>query len=248
MAVKVKKILISQPQPVAGRSPYYDIAQKHGCEVVFRPFIQVESVSAREFRNQKVNILDHSAIIFTARTAIDHFFSLCEELRITVPETMKYFCVSESVAVYLQKHIVYRKRKIFFGATGKLEDLLTVISKHNKETYFVPLAEEHKHDLLDMLTAKKVSFSPAIMYRTVSNDFGPDEALDHDMILFFSPSGITALLKNFPKFEQGKTKIGAFGPTTAKAVEEAGLRLDLSAPTEQYPSMAMALEDYLNGK
>lgn len=248
MAVKVKKILISQPQPVAGKSPYYDIAQKHGVEVVFRPFIQVESVSTREFRNQKVNILDHTAIIFTARTAIDHFFSLCEELRVAVPETMKYFCVSESVAVYLQKHIVYRKRKIFFGATGKLEDLMTVITKHNKETYFVPLAEEHKHDLLDMLEAKKVNHSPAIMYRTVSNDFGPDEKLDHDMIIFFSPAGIAALCKNFPNFEQGTIKIGAFGPTTAKAVEEAGLRLDLAAPTEQYPSMAMALEGFLNGK
>ncbi|WP_373816655.1 uroporphyrinogen-III synthase, partial [Porphyromonas loveana] len=230
------------------KSPYYDIAQKHGVEVVFRPFIQVESVSTREFRNQKVNILDHTAIIFTARTAIDHFFSLCEELRVAVPETMKYFCVSESVAVYLQKHIVYRKRKIFFGATGKLEDLMTVITKHNKETYFVPLAEEHKHDLLDMLEAKKVNHSPAVMYRTVSNDFGPDEKLDHDMIIFFSPAGIAALCKNFPKFEQGTIKIGAFGPTTAKAVEEAGLRLDLAAPTEQYPSMAMALEGFLNGK
>ncbi|WP_329903184.1 uroporphyrinogen-III synthase [Porphyromonas pogonae] len=243
--MSVKKILVSQPKPESGKSPYYDIAEKNHAIVEFRPFIKVESLSAREFRNQKVNILDHTAIIFTGKKAIDHFFELTEQLRIVMPETMKYFCVSEQVAVYLQKYIVYRKRKVFFGQTGQLPDLVTVIHKHNKENYFLPLAEEHKSDLIDMLRAKKIQFSTGIMYRTVSNDFDPEEKLDFDMILFFSPAGVSALCKNFPDFQQGDIKLGAFGPSTSKAIEEAGLRLDLSAPTPEAPSMTMALDQYL---
>ncbi|GAD06191.1 uroporphyrinogen-III synthase [Porphyromonas crevioricanis] len=246
MATGIKKILVSQPKPLTGKSSYYDVAEKYGVEIVFRPFIQVECVSAREFRDQKVNILEHTAIVFTARTAIDKFFSLLEELRLTMPETMKYFCVSESVAVYLQKYIVYRKRKVFFGASNEIADLVTVIKKHNKEKYFIPVAEEHKEDLLDMLRAAKIQFDKAIMYRTVSNDFAEDERLDHDVLLFFSPSGVSALRKNFPNFDQGSIRIGAFGPSTCKAVEEAGLRLDISAPTPEAKSMPMALELYLS--
>ena len=245
MATSIKKILVSQPKPLSGKSSYYDIAEKYGVEVVFRPFIQVECVSAREFRDQKISILDHTAIVFTARTAIDKFFALIEELRITMPETMKYFCVSESVAVYLQKYIVYRKRKVFFGATNELADLVTVIKKHNKEKYFIPVAEEHKEDLMGMLTASKIQFSKAVIYRTVSNDFGEGETLDHDVLLFFSPSGVAALQKNFPNFDQKNIHIGAFGPSTCKAVEDAGLRLDIPAPTPEAKSMPLALELYL---
>lgn len=246
MALNIKRILISQPEPpLAGKSPYLDIAEKYGATIQFRPFIQVESVTAREFRSQKIDILSHSAIIFTARTAIDHFFKLTEELRLTIPVTMKYFCISESVAVYLQKYTTYRKRKVFFGQTGVLSDLVTVIKKHNKEKFFIPVAEEHKVDLMKMLDTNKITYNKGIMFRTVSNDFGPDEKLEADLIIFFSPSGIAALTKNFPNFEQGDIRIAAFGPSTSKAVEKAGLRLDLQAPTPEAPSMMIALDRYL---
>lgn len=245
MALNIKKVLISQPQPSTEKSPYFDIAEKYGVEINFRPFIKVEGVNSKEFRQQKVSILDHTAVIFTARTAIDHFFNLCEELRVVVPESMKYFCTTEAIAVYLQKYIVYRKRKIFFGQTGRVEDLATIIVKHAKERYFVPVSDVHKEDLFSLLEAKKINFTKAIMYRTVSNDFAKDEAFDYDMLVFFSPSGIASLLKNFPNFQQNDIKIGCFGPTTAKAVKEAGLRLDIEAPSPEAPSMTAALELYL---
>lgn len=245
MALSIKKVLISQPRPTTEKSPYFDIAEKYGVEIDFRPFIKVEPLNSKEFRQQKVSILDHTAVIFTARTAIDHFFQLCEELRVAIPETMKYFCMTEAIAVYLQKYIVYRKRKIFFGQTGKVDDLVTVIAKHAKEKYFIPVSDVHKDDLMIMLGAKKISFTKAVMYRTVSNDFGKDEAFDYDMLVFFSPSGIASLLKNFPGFQQDDIKIGCFGPTTAKAVKDAGLRLDVEAPSSEAPSMTAALELYL---
>lgn len=245
MAGKIKKILVSQPHPTTERSPYFDIAEKFGVEIIFRPFIKVEPVAAKEFRAQRINITDHSAIIFTAKAAIDYFFNLCEEMRIQIPETMKYFCVTEAIAVYLQKYIVYRKRKIFFGATGKVEDLMVPISKHNKETYLIPMSDVHKDDLPQLLDAKKIKYTKAIMYRTLSNDFAPEEQFDYDLLLFFSPSGIASLMKNFPEFEQGDIAIGCFGPSTAKAVKEAGLRLDIEAPNENAPSMTAALENYL---
>ncbi len=245
MALSIKKVLISQPRPTTEKSPYFDIAEKYGVEIDFRPFIKVEPINSKEFRQQKISILDHSAVIFTARTAIDHFFQLCEELRVTIPETMKYFCMTEAIAVYLQKYIVYRKRKIFFGQTGKVEDLVTVIGKHAKEKYIIPVSDVHKDDLMSLLEAKKINFTKAVMYRTVSNDFQENEAFDYDMLVFFSPSGIASLLKNFPEFKQDNIRIGCFGPTTAKAVKEAGLRLDVEAPSPEAPSMTAALELYL---
>ncbi|MCC8146512.1 MAG: uroporphyrinogen-III synthase [Bacteroidales bacterium] len=245
MASNIKRILVSQPQPATGKSPYYDIAEKYGVEVVFRPFIKVEPVNAKDYRQQRVNILEHTAVIFTAKTAIDHFFRLAEELRVQIPETMKYFCVTEAIAVYLQKYIVYRKRKIFFPASGKMEDLMTPIVKHNKETYLVPVSDVHKEDLTRLLDEKKINYTKTIMYRTVSNDFQPDEDFNYDVLLFFSPSGISSLIKNFPNFEQDKIAIGTFGPTTAKAAKDAGLKLDIEAPNPEAPSMAAALENYL---
>lgn len=245
MTLSIKKLLVSQPKPASEKSPYFDIAEKYGVEIDFRPFIKVEPLSSKEFRQQKISILDYTAVVFTARTAIDHFFHLCEELRVTIPETMKYFCMTEAIAVYLQKYIVYRKRKIFYGQNGKLDDLVTVIAKHPKEKYLVPVSDVHKDDLLSMLEAKKINFSKAVMYRTVSNDFGADEKFDYDMLVFFSPAGITSLMKNFPNFKQENIRIGCFGPTTAKAVKEAGLRLDVEAPTPEAPSMTAALEMYL---
>jgi uroporphyrinogen-III synthase len=245
MASNVKKILVSQPKPTTEKSPYYDIAEKYGVQIDFRPFIKVEPVNAKDFRTQKVNILDHTAVIFTAKTAIDHFFLLCEELRIQIPETMKYFCVTESIAVYLQKYTVYRKRKIFFPTSGRIEDLIIPIGKHSKENFLMPVSDVHKEDLLHLLDEKKVNYTKAVMYRTVSNDFGEAEKFDYDVLLFFSPAGISSLLKNFPNFEQKEIAIGTFGPTTAKAVKDAGLRLDIEAPTPELPSMTAALENYL---
>lgn len=242
--MNIKKVLVSQPKPSSEKSPYYDIAHKYGVEIVFRPFIKVEGLSAKEFRQAKVNITDFTAIIFTARTAIDHFFRLCEEMRITISDDMKYFCTTESIALYLQKYIVYRKRKIFHGSTGKLEGLLPALTKHNKEKYLYVVSDVNKNDTNE-LDANKINYTKAVMYRTVSNDFAPDEAFDYDMLLFFSPSGIDSLMKNFPSFEQGDIKIGAFGPAAANAVKKAGFRLDIEAPSPKAPSMTTALDLYL---
>lgn len=247
--MKVKKILVSQPKPTSDKSPYYDIAQRYGVEMVFRPFIKVEGLSAREFRQQKINIPDYTAVIFTARTAIDHFFRLCEEMRISIPDTMKYFCTTESIALYLQKYIVYRKRKIFHGETGKLADMLPSLTKHNKETFLYAVSDVHKNDTnAEMLDKAKINYTKAVMYRTVSNDFTPDEPFDYDMLLFFSPAGIDSLLKNFPEFQQGDIQVGCFGASTAKAIEDAGLRLDLSAPSPKAPSITAALDLFLKEK
>ncbi len=241
----IKKVLVSQPKPASEKSPYYDIAEKYGVEIVFRPFIKVESLPAKEFRQQKVTILDHTAIVFTSRHAIDHFFHLCTELRVTVPETMKYFCVTEAIALYIQKYVQYRKRKIFFGNTGKIDDLIPSLVKHKVEKYLVPMSDVHNDDMKELLDKHKLQHTECVMYRTVSNDFGPDEPFDYDMLLFFSPAGITSLKKNFPNFEQKDIQIGTFGATTAQAVRDAGLRLDLEAPNPQAPSMTGALDLFL---
>jgi uroporphyrinogen-III synthase len=245
MDVAIKKILVSQPEPKTEKSPYFDIAEKYGVQVVFRPFIKVDPVSAKDFRTQRVNILDYSAVIFTAKTAIDHYFRLSEELRVQIPETMKYFCVTEAIAVYLQKYIIFRKRKIFWPSSGRIEDLITYVNKHNKEKFLIPVSDVHKDDLTKLLDTKKIKYNKAVMYRTVSNDFVPGEAFDYDILLFFSPAGISSLTKNFPTFEQNGTLIGTFGPSTAKAVRDAGLRLDIEAPNPESPSMTGALENYL---
>ena len=229
--MKINKILVSQPQPTSDKSPYFDIEQKHGVEIVFRPFIKVEGLTAREFRQQKVNIPDFTAIIFTAKTAIDHFFNLCEEMRISIPDTMKYFCTTESIALYLQKYIVYRKRKIFHSATGKFNDLLPLLVKHKNENYLYVVSDVHNSDTTNILDTTGIHYTRAVMYRTVSNDFASDEAFDYDMLVFFSPQGIESLLKNFPDFQQGNVAIATLGATTAQAVKDAGLRLDLEAPT-----------------
>ena len=243
--MKIRKVLVSQPKPTSEKSPYFDIAEKYGVEIVFRPFIKVESLSAKEFRQQKVSILDHTAVIFTSRHAIDHFFHLWSELRVTVPEDMKYFCVTEAVALYIQKYVQYRKRKVFFGATGKIDDLLPSMIKHKTEKFFVPMSDVHTDEIKNLLDKSNLQHSEAVMYRTVSNDLASEESFDYDMLIFFSPAGINSLMKNFPNFEQGNIVIASFGPTTAKAVRDAGLRLDLEAPTAQAPSMTAALEMYI---
>jgi uroporphyrinogen-III synthase len=243
----IKKILVSQPKPTSEKSPYYDIAEEHGVDLIFRPFIKVEGITAKDFRQQKVNILDHSAIVFTSRHAIDHFFKLAKELRVTIPEDMKYFCVTETIALYIQKYVQYRKRKVFFGTTGKIQDLIPQMVKHKTEKYLVPQSDVHTDEIKNLLDSKKLQHTECVMYRTVSNDFTEEEIknFDYDMLIFFSPTGIQSLTKNFPEFKKGDIRIGTFGPSTAKAVEDMGLRLDLQAPSEKYPSMTSALKAYL---
>ncbi len=243
----IKKILVSQPKPSSEKSPYYDIANEFGVELVFRPFIKVEGLSAKEFRQQKVSILEHTAIVFTSRHAIDHFFNLTKEMRLTIPEDMKYFCVTETISLYIQKYVQYRKRKVFFGTTGKIQDLIPIMVKHKSERYLVPQSDVHTDEVKDLLDAKKLQHTECVMYRTVSNDFTEEElkAFDYDMLVFFSPNGIKSLSKNFPAFKQGNIRIATFGPATAKAVEDEGLRVDLCAPSEKYPSMTGALKAYL---
>ena len=241
----IKKILISQPQPASEKSPYYDIAREFNVELVFRPFIKVEGLSPKEFRQQKISILDYTAIVFTSRHAIDNFFKLAKEMRVEIPEDMKYFCVTETIALYIQKYVQYRKRKIFFGATGKFDDLLPAIVKHKTEKYLVPMSDVHTEDIKNALDKCKVQHKEVVMYRTVSNDFTPNEAFDYDMLVFFSPAGVSSLKKNFPDFQQKEIKIGTFGSTTAQAVRDAGLRLDLEAPSVQAPSMTAALDMFI---
>ncbi|MDD3194662.1 MAG: uroporphyrinogen-III synthase [Paludibacter sp.] len=243
--MKIKKILVSQPQPSGEKSPYFDISEKHNVKLEFRPFIKVEGLTSKEFRAQRITILDYTAIIFIAKQGIDHFFALCEEMRITVPETMKYFCTTESVAVYLQHYIHYRKRKVFFGTSSKVSDLIPVLNKHTGEKFLFIAPEVVSEETSNALESSKISFTKAVMYRTVSNDFGPDEEFNYDMLLFFSPIGVQSLMKNFPDFEQGEIQIGCLGSSTAATVKELGLRLDMEAPTPQYPSMTMALDAFL---
>jgi len=245
--LKIKKVLVSQPKPASEKSPYYDIANKYGVKIDFHPFIKVVSVPVQEFRQQKISILDHTAVIFTSRHSIDHFFTLCEELRITVPDTMKYFCNSEAIALYIQKYVQYRKRKIFFGTTGKFEGLLPFIIKNKKEKFIIPVSDVHNSEIKNHLDKHSIGLTEAVMYRTVSNEFDKDEAFDYDMLIFFSPSGVTSLKENFPNFEQKNVCIGTFGSSTAQAVKDAGLRLDLEAPTVKAPSMTAALEEFIKG-
>ena len=217
----IKKILVSQPKPSSDKSPYYDIMRKHGVEIVFHPFIKVQGLTPREFRDQHIDISQHTAVIFTSRHAIDHFFQLCQQMRVDIPDDMKYFCITETISLYIQKYVQYRKRKVFFGETGK-------------NTSFAQLLKQ-----------KNINFTEGIMYRTVSNEIPKDEPFDYDMLVFFSPSGIQSLLKNFPDYQQGDTRIASFGPGTARSICDAGLRLDLQAPTPQYPSITAALDAYI---
>ncbi|MBR2617737.1 MAG: uroporphyrinogen-III synthase [Paludibacteraceae bacterium] len=244
--LKIKKILVSQPKPTSDKSPYFDIATKYNVQIDFKPFIKVEGLNLQEFRSQRIEVLDYTAVIFTARTAIDHFFRLCDEMRITIPETMKYFCVSEKIALYLQKFIKYRKRKVFFPATetSKVEELLPQIKRHADEKYLYAVSDVCKDNFLTTLQENNIHCTKAIFYKTVSADFSKEESFDYDMLVFFSPEGINSLLKNFPNYEQGETIIAALGPKTAQAVTNANLRLDIAAGTPQVPSMTGAIEAF----
>ncbi len=245
MALKIRKILVSQPKPLNDKSPYLELAERNNLKIDFRPFIQVEGIPAKEFRQDRIDILEHTGILFTSRTAIDHFFRIAEELRISVPDSMKYFCISESIALYLQKYIVYRKRKIFYGSNVFKDLVEQVISKHSHEKFLVPLSDIHKPEIPRILDKNKIKYTKAILYRTVSSDLSDLTNVNYDVLVFYSPSGIKSLFHNFPEFEQNNTKIACFGPHTAKAVKKAGLRLDIEAPSSKAPSMTMALENFI---
>ena len=247
----VRSILVSQPKPEGDKSPYFDLAEKYNIKIDFRSFIHVEGVDAKEFRQERINVLDHTGVIFTSRNAVDHFFRICKDLRITVPDSMKYFCISESTAYYLQKYVVYRKRKIFHGK-HRFDDLIGVIKKHKNEKFLLPCSDILKETIPRLVEENKIDYSKATLYCTVCSDLSDLADVYYDMLVFFSPSGIKSLMKNFPDFEQNKTRIAAFGPTTSKAVAEHGLKLDVQAPSKNAPSMTMAIEQYVkalkNGK
>ena len=242
--MKVKSILVTQPKPETDKSPYFDLAKKYTVKVDFREFIHVEGVPAKDFRKERVNLLEHGAVIMTSRNAVDHYFRMCSEMRVTVPDTMKYFCISESTAYYLQKYVQYRKRKIFHGKQTFM-DLIDMIRKHKDEKFLYPCTDIHKEDIPEILDQHSIQYTKAILYKTVCSDLSDLDNVTYDVIVFFSPSGITSLFKNFPKFKQNKTRLAAFGPTTAKAMIDAGLKVNIQAPKPGTPSMTMALEEYI---
>ena len=242
--MSVKTILISQPKPESEKSPYFDLAEKYKLKIDFRPFINIEGVTTREFRDQKIELSKHTAVILTSKTAVDHFFRISEETRFKVPDAMKYFCMSEAVAYYLQKYVVYRKRKIFFGKQN-INDLVDVLKKHKDEKFLLPCSDILRQRIPDTLTENNMAISKLVLYRTVASDLSDLEDVKYDLLVFFSPSGIESLLKNFPEFKQETTKIAAFGPTTANAVKKNNLRLDIHAPMPQAPSMSMAIEQFI---
>ena len=242
--MKIKNALISQPQPENDKSPYADIIKKYNLDVCFRKFIKIERVGAKEFRKKRIQILDHSALIITSKQAIDHFFALCEDLRVQIPETMKYFCTSEAIALYLQKYVQFRKRKIFFGKST-FNELLDIIKKQKGEKFLFLCAKNHQKDFPKLLEQAKVDHNIASIYQTTPDDLSDVEIDKFHLLVFFSPFGIDSLKHNFPEFEQGNKIIAAFGEATATAVEKAGLKLQIKAPTETAPSMAMAIDQYL---
>ena len=241
--MKVNSILISQPAPPE-KSPYYDLERKFEVKLTFKQFIRVESLSTKEFRAQKIFVPDFSAIVFTSRTSVDHFFTLCKELRAPINDELQYFCLSETIALYLQKYITYRKRKIHFSKLGQIDDLATVMKKHNTEKFLMPVADVHKEDL-SVFQKAKVSVTTAVFYRTVSAELSPAEVKQYDMLCIFTPAGVQSLFNNVPDYEQGNQQLAIFGPSAQAAAEAKGLRIDVKAPTEECPSMPAALRDFL---
>ena len=244
---QVKKILITQPRPEGVKSPYYDLAKKHGLTLDFHPFIVVEGIPAKEFRKQKIDIASYSAVIFTSRNTIDHFFRICDELKISVSQETKYFCITEAVALYLQKFILYRKRKVFYGADGVNKSLFDVINKHkDNEKFLYPCSESFDSEITNWLKNHNCEFATPVLYKIISNDIKDVIAREYDIICFFTPGGVKSLIENFPKFKQNGTRIGAFGANTFKAAEDAGLVLEIKAPLPHAPSMISALDNFLS--
>jgi uroporphyrinogen-III synthase len=242
---KIKKILVSQPRPLSDRNPYSELTSTYGVTCDFQQLIQVEGLSVREFRDQHIYLEEYTAIIVNSRLGIDHFFRLAEETRFSVPESMHYYCISEVVGNYLQKYIQYRKRKVFAAENNRFEDLLPAMHRRPQEKYLMVLSDVHNDDDINMFAQNNIIVKPAILYRTVATQWPADKPFDYDMIALFTPSGVAALRKNFPEWQQGNTVIACFGTNTAAALEEAGFRVDIKAPTEKYPSITSAIKDYL---
>ena len=245
--MNIKSILVSQPEPKNNKNPFSDLADKYKLKVDFRSFIHVEGVVPQDFRKERINLSNFTAVIFTSRMAVDHYFRIASETRFAVPDTMKYFCISEAVAYYLQNYVVYRKRKIFFGKQ-RFQDLIDTIVKHKDENFLVPCSHIQRKNIPELLNKNEIQYTNAVLYKTVCSDLSDLEEVKYDMLVFYSPSGIQSLVKNFPDFVQNGTKIAAFGPTTAKAAEELGLRIDVKAPSPGIPSMTMAIEQFITNK
>ena len=246
-AKEVKKILITQPKPDGDKSPYFDLAKKYSLNLDFHPFIVVDGISAKDFRKQKIDIAGYTAVVFTSRNAIDHFFRICDEMKISISQETKYFCITEAVALYLQKFILYRKRKVFYGADGTNKSLFDVINKHkDNEKFLYPCSESFDSEITNWLKSNNCGYATPVLYKIISNDITEVMARNYDVICFFTPGGVKSLMENFPKFKQNGTRIGAFGANTFKAAEDAGLVLDIKAPQPQAPSMVSALELYLS--
>ncbi len=244
MSLKVKSILISQPKPETDKNPYYELAKKLNLKVDFRPFIQVDPIPAKDLRKEKLNLLDYSAVILNSRNAVDNYFRLAAEMKVELPAEMKYFCINEGTALYIQKYIVMRKRKVFYGK-GTEKDLLDLIKSHSDENFLFPCSDIRKPEVPDFLTKNNIKFREAIIYKTVSADLSDLADVYYDILVFFSPADIKSLFENFPDFKQNNTRIAAFGGSTARAVEEAGLVLNIPAPTPESPSMTGAMEKYI---
>ncbi len=241
---KIKTILFSQPKPDSEKSPFYDLAKRYNVKVDFRPFIQVAPVEGKDFRKNKLNIGEFKSVVFNSRNAIDHYFRLCEEMRIEVSPETRYFCISENVGVYIQKYVTLRKRKIYFGQ-GKLSDLFPVMARFKSEPFMLPCSDVMEGDWIQDAAVVGLDWRPAIMFRTVSSDLSDLSDIKYDLLVFFSPLGIKSLFENFPDFVQGNTRIGGFGARTHAAILERGLRLDIAAPNPDFPSMSLAIEDYI---
>lgn len=243
--MEIKKILVSQPYPSSERSPYFDLQRRYGLELTFNPLIRVESLTPKEFRTQKLILAEYTAVVFTSRTAADHFFKLIGEMRMKLSEELHFFCLNETIALYLQNYTVYRKRKVHYSKVGKVDDLVAVMKKHNKEKFLMPVADVHKEEDYAIYNKGKLHVTLAVMYRTVSVSISPEEIASYDMLIFFTPAGIKSLYDNVPDYKQGDQLIGLFGPSTHKAAEEAGLRIDACGPTPELTSMAAVLGNYL---
>ncbi len=245
--MKIKRVLISQPALPKEQLPYKELEQKYEVSIEFKQFITVQGLSVSEFRKQKINLLDYQSVIMNSKTAVDNYFRLAEEQRIAIPTTMKFFCVTEQIANYLQKYITYRKRKIFFGERS-IDDLAESMKKHIADNFLMPVSSVHQPSALAKLKKNKYNITTSVMYKTVSANLKELDIKSYDVIIFFTPAGITSLTENFENFEQGETAIACFGPSTAKAIKSADLRLDFKAPTKDSPSMIMALENYIKQK
>jgi uroporphyrinogen-III synthase len=241
---KIKNVLVSQPQPDRENDPYIELSKKYNLKILFRKLFKISGIPSIDFRQERINLLDYSAVIFTSKNAIDHYFRICGEMRVTVPDTMKYFCITESVAFYLQKYVLYRKRKIFHGKQH-FSEVIDVMKKHKNENFLLPTSDILKPEIPKLLDENKYNYKRIVFYKTIPNDLSDIDINQYEMIVFFSPAGIKSLFHNYPNFKQNKTLVAAFGSTTANAAKEAGLTVNIQAPTPKAPSMTMALEQYL---